>query len=64
MSDLTHKLLENEPEEYLSRIKIIINYIKSPDITPQEAEDVTDVRDALNDISVYETWFSNKVHSL
>ena len=64
MSNLTHDLLQNDPDEYLSRIKSIVEYIKSPDITPQESDDVTDVRDALNDISVYETWFSNQVQCL
>jgi len=64
MSNLTHDLLQNDPDEYFSRIKSIVEYIKSPDITPQESDDVTDVRDALNDISVYETWFSNQLQCL
>ena len=57
----THQLLEEDPEEYLSRLKTIIMGINE---YPEDMVYTVGVRKTLQDTSVSLTWYTNHVQSL
>jgi len=58
---ISHQLLEEDPEEYLSRIKTIILGIND---YPEDMVYTVGVRKTLQDTSVSLTWYTNHVQSL
>ena len=58
---ITHQLLEEDPEEYLSRLKTIIMGINE---YPEDMVYTVGVRKTLQDTSVSLTWYTNHVQSL